>query len=65
MKAAKTLPLGTIYAVFTGFGAVGTIILDITIFGEAIQPIELGLVAMLVMFIILLKQSSHTTRKDG
>lgn len=64
VKASKSLPIGTVYAVFTGFGAVGTIILDITIFGEAIQPIKLGLVVMLVMFIMLLKRSSQIPRKD-
>ena len=33
--AMKTLPVGTAYAVWTGIGAVGTVILGIVLFGEA------------------------------
>ena len=33
--AMKTLPVGTAYAVWTGIGAVGTVILGIVLFGES------------------------------
>ncbi len=45
--AMKTLPVGTAYAVWTGVGAVGTVILGITLFGEAAswgRLISLGLI---------------------
>ena len=45
--AVKQLPLGTAYAVWTGVGAVGTVILGITLFGEAAswgRLISLGLI---------------------
>lgn len=32
--AMRTLPVGTAYAVWTGIGAVGTVILGIVLFGE-------------------------------
>jgi len=32
--AMKTLPVGTAYAVWTGIGAAGTVILGIVLFGE-------------------------------
>jgi len=34
MKATQTLPIGTAYAVWTGIGAVGTVLLGIFIFKE-------------------------------
>src|SRR3546814_14708403 len=33
--ALKTLPLGTAYAIWTGIGAVGTVLLGILLFGES------------------------------
>lgn len=34
MKATKTLPIGTAYAVWTGIGAVGTALMGIFVFNE-------------------------------
>jgi quaternary ammonium compound-resistance protein SugE len=34
VKAAQTLPIGTAYAVWTGIGAVGTVLVGILIFKE-------------------------------
>ncbi|MDN3586602.1 multidrug efflux SMR transporter [Pedobacter aquatilis] len=34
-KASQTLPMGTAYAVWTGIGAVGTVIIGIIYFNEA------------------------------
>ena len=34
-KAAKTIPLGTAYPVWTGIGAVGTVIVGILVFNDA------------------------------
>ena len=33
-KATQTLPLGTAYPVWTGIGAVGTVLVGIFVFGE-------------------------------
>lgn len=33
-RATKTLPLGTAYAVWTGIGALGFVIVDMTLFKE-------------------------------
>ncbi len=40
----KTLPVGTAYAVWTGIGAVGTVILGIVLFGEPATALRLGCV---------------------
>ncbi|HEX6551090.1 MAG TPA: quaternary ammonium compound efflux SMR transporter SugE, partial [Gammaproteobacteria bacterium] len=39
--AARSLPIGTAYAVWTGIGAVGAVLLGIVLFGESAQPLRL------------------------
>ena len=46
--AMKTLPVGTAYAVWTGIGAVGTVILGIALFGEAATLARLACVGLIV-----------------
>ena len=53
--AMKTLPVGTAYAVWTGIGAVGTVILGIVLFGESAAPMRLACVALIVAGIAGLK----------
>ena len=42
-KATKTIPLGTAYPVWTGIGAVGTVIIGILIFKEPIMGLFEGM----------------------
>lgn len=51
----KTLPVGTAYAVWTGIGAVGTVILGIALFGEAATFARLACVGLIVAGIVGLK----------
>ena len=53
--AMRTLPVGTAYAVWTGIGAVGTVILGIALFGEAATLARLACVGLIVAGIIGLK----------
>ena len=53
--AVKTLPLGTAYAVWTGIGAVGTVILGIVLFREPATAIRLVCVGLIVAGILGLK----------
>ena len=46
--AMRTLPVGTAYAVWTGIGTVGTVLLGMVLFGESAQPIRLLCIAMIV-----------------
>ena len=39
--AVRTLPVGTAYAVWTGIGTVGTVLLGIFLFGESGEPLRL------------------------
>jgi quaternary ammonium compound-resistance protein SugE len=53
--ALRTLPLGTAYAVWTGVGAVGTVLLGIALFGEPPTAGRLACVALIVAGIVGLK----------
>ncbi len=53
--ALKTLPVGTAYAIWTGIGAVGTVVLGIILFAEPATALRLGCVALIVTGIIGLK----------
>src|SRR3712207_4517646 len=53
--AAKSLPIGTAYAVWTGIGAVGTVLCGIAFLGEPVTAIRLGCVALIIVGILGLK----------
>ncbi len=53
--AVRTLPLGTAYAVWTGVGMVGTVILGIVLFAEPATAIRLGCISLIIAGIAGLK----------
>ena len=53
--AAKTLPIGTAYAVWTGIGAVGAVILGIVLFGDPATPLRLACVGLILLGVVGLK----------
>jgi quaternary ammonium compound-resistance protein SugE len=53
--ALKTLPVGTAYAVWTGIGAVGTVILGIYLFAEPATAQRLACIGLIVAGIVGLK----------
>ena len=55
--AMKELPLGTAYAIWTGVGAVGTVIAGIILFGEAVTLLRIASVALIVCGLMGLKLS--------
>nr|WP_304502289.1 SMR family transporter [Asticcacaulis sp. AND118] len=57
-KAAETLPIGTAYGVWVGIGAIGAAILGIVLFHEAVTPMRLLFLGMLLVAIIGLKATS-------
>lgn len=57
--ALKDLPLGTAYAIWTGIGTVGTVILGTLLFKEPLDLIRLICIILIVMGIIGLKLVSH------
>jgi len=57
--AARTLPIGTAYAVWVGIGACGAAILGIILFGEPVTPARIGFLVMLLIAIVGLKATSN------
>lgn len=57
-QAARDLPIGTAYAVWTGIGAVGAALLGIMLFQESANLVRLGCIALIVAGIIGLKLST-------
>ncbi|OOG43095.1 QacE family quaternary ammonium compound efflux SMR transporter [Rhodanobacter sp. C06] len=53
--AAKSLPIGTAYAVWTGIGAVGAVILGIVLFHDPATLLRLACVALILIGIVGLK----------
>ena len=53
--AVRSLPLGTAYAVWTGIGAVGTVICGILLFGESAATARILCVVLILAGIIGLK----------
>jgi quaternary ammonium compound-resistance protein SugE len=53
-RALQSLPAGTAYAVWTGIGAVGTV-MGILLFGERLEPLRLGGIACVLIGIVALK----------
>ena len=51
----KSLPVGTAYAVWTGIGAIGTVILGIVLFSEPATAARLGCIALILAGIVGLK----------
>jgi len=56
--AMKTLPLGTAYAVWVGIGTVGAFIAGIFLFQEALTPMRLISVILIIAGLVGLKLSS-------
>ena len=53
--AARGLPIGTAYAVWTGIGAVGTAIAGITLFGESAAAPRLACIGLIIAGVAGLK----------
>ena len=57
-RATRTLPLGTAYAVWTGIGALGALIVGVLVFRESLTPARLLFAALLLVGIIGLKATA-------
>ena len=57
-QATKSLPLGTAYAVWTGIGALGALIVGIVLFKEPVTAARIFFVSLLLIGIVGLKATS-------
>lgn len=53
--AARTLPIGTAYAIWTGIGAAGTAVLGMVLFGEAASPMRIACLGLIIAGVLGLK----------
>lgn len=56
--ALRSLPFGTAYAVWTGIGAVGSILVGMMLFSESADPVRIVCLALIVAGMIGLKLNS-------
>ena len=56
--ALKSLPFGTAYAVWTGIGAVGSIVVGMLAFSESTDPVRIVCLTLIVAGMIGLKLNS-------
>lgn len=59
IKATQSLPIGTAYAVWTGIGAVGTVLVGIFVFKEPVTFLRILFITALIGSIIGLKAVSN------
>jgi quaternary ammonium compound-resistance protein SugE len=59
VKVTKELPIGTTYAVWTGIGAVGTVLMGIFVFKEPADFWRLFFISTLIVSIVGLKLSAN------
>jgi quaternary ammonium compound-resistance protein SugE len=57
-RALRSLPFGTAYAVWTGIGAAGSIILGMVIFSEPTDPVRIICLSLIVAGMVGLKLNS-------
>ena len=59
-RAARTIPVGTAYAVWVGIGVVGVALGGVALFDEAMPPIRAVFTALLVISIVGLKLTASS-----
>ena len=56
--ATKTLPIGTAYAIWTGIGALGAVLLGIILFNEPLNSLRMVFLCLILAGILGLKLTS-------
>jgi quaternary ammonium compound-resistance protein SugE len=57
-RALQVLEVGIAYAVWTGIGAAGTVLMDVLLFSETLSPMKLAGIALVLAGIAALKLGS-------
>ena len=66
ISATRTLPVGTVYAVFVGLGTAGTVIAEILLFDAELSGSKITLISLLLIGVIGLKlQSDEKEEGEG
>jgi quaternary ammonium compound-resistance protein SugE len=59
-RAMNTLPVGTAYAVFTGIGATGAIVLGVFIFRDPVSGVRIAALGLIVAGVALARLAEST-----
>lgn len=62
--ASRSLPVGTVYAVFVGLGTAGTVLAEIILFGAPVQIGKMVLIGTLLLGVIGLKMLSKEKKRE-
>ena len=54
-RALQVLEVGVAYAVWTGIGAAGTLIMGVALFGETLNPAKIAGIVLVITGIVALK----------
>jgi paired small multidrug resistance pump len=66
LKAIKSLPVATVYAIFTGIGTAGTVIVEMMIFGVPFSWKKVFFILLLLSGVVGLKLvTNETSKKEG
>lgn len=66
IKVTKILPVATVYAIFTGIGTAGTVIVEMVVFGEAFSWTKVLLILLLLSGVVGLKLvTTESSKKEG
>ncbi|GGD12439.1 DMT family transporter [Pontibacillus salipaludis] len=57
-KAIQSLPIGTAYAVWTGIGSIGTVVVGMIFFRESKEWLRLLFISMIIIGIVGLKMTT-------
>lgn len=63
-KACETLPTGTVYAVFSGAGTIGTVLMDYFLFGKSFSVSELFFVGLIILGVIGLNLADNKDENE-
>ncbi|WP_338751333.1 multidrug efflux SMR transporter [Bacillus sp. FJAT-52991] len=61
-KALRSIPLGTGYAIFTGLGTIGTVIIGMLFWGEEVSPLKVFFLSLMLLGIIGIKLSPEQSQ---
>lgn len=61
IRATDKLPVATVYAVFTGIGTAGTVLVDMFVWGEPVNGTKIFFILLLIAGIIGLKLVTNET----
>lgn len=65
IRATRVLPIGAVYAVFTGLGTAGTVILEMIVFGEPFSWLKVLFILVLLTGVIGLKMVTKSKGEEA